>query len=47
MALLELQNVLPFGAVWNEFCTRFNVPLESKLIGIISDYEESVLKERA
>jgi len=46
MALLELQNVLPFGAVWNEFCTRFNAPLESKLIGIISDYEESVLKER-
>lgn len=47
MALLELQNVLPFGAVWNEFCTRYNAPQESKLIDIISDYEESVLKERS
>ncbi|NLA96699.1 MAG: L-rhamnose isomerase [Spirochaetales bacterium] len=47
MALLELQSVLPFGAVWNEFCTRYNAPQESKLIDIISDYEESVLKERS
>ncbi|ADY14054.1 L-rhamnose isomerase [Sphaerochaeta globosa] len=47
MALLELQNVLPFGAVWNEFCTRYHAPLESKLIGIISDYEESVMRERS
>jgi len=47
MARLELQSVLPFGAVWNEFCTRFNAPQESKLIDIISDYEESVLKERS
>ena len=47
MALLELQNVLPFGAVWNEFCTRYHAPQESELIGIISDYEESVLRERS
>jgi L-rhamnose isomerase len=46
MSLLELQNVLPFGQVWDEFCSRHNVPLEDDLIGIISAYEKTVLKER-
>lgn len=46
MSLLELQNVLPFGQVWDEFCSRHNVPLEDDLIDIIADYERSVLKER-
>ncbi|NLK06985.1 MAG: L-rhamnose isomerase [Spirochaetales bacterium] len=46
MSLLELQNVLPFGQVWDEFCSRHNVPLEDDLIDIISAYEKTVLKER-
>lgn len=46
MALLELQSVLPFGAVWNEFCTRCHVPQERDLISIISSYEESILRDR-
>ncbi len=47
MSLLELQNVLPFGLVWDEFCSRHNVPLEDDLIKLIGEYENSVLKERS
>jgi len=47
MSLLELQNILPFGLVWDEFCSRHNVPLEDDLIKIIGEYENTILKERS
>lgn len=46
MAMLEQQNILPFGFVWDEFCRRNNVPLESELIGLIGEYEKQILGER-
>ena len=46
MALLEQQSVLPFGFVWDEFCRRNNVPLESELIGLVGEYEKRILGER-
>lgn len=47
MALLEQQSLLPFGFVWDEFCNRHHVPMEHDLIDLISEYEETVLKERS
>lgn len=46
MALLEQQNILPFGFVWDEFCRRENVALDEELISLIERYEQEVLKER-
>ena len=47
MALLEQQSVLPFGAIWDEYCRRTNTPLESELIELVSSYEREVLGERS
>jgi L-rhamnose isomerase len=46
MALLEQQSVLPFGFVWDEFCSKSGVPLESELIEKVTEYERTVLEER-
>jgi L-rhamnose isomerase len=47
MALLEQQSVLPFGAIWDEYCRRTNTPLEGELIDLIGLYEREVLEERS
>jgi L-rhamnose isomerase len=46
MALSELQQVLPFGAVWDEYCIMTQTPLEEELITVIAAYEHDVQEER-
>ncbi|MDD2231381.1 MAG: L-rhamnose isomerase [Sphaerochaetaceae bacterium] len=46
LALSEQQKVLPFGAVWDEYCRRCNVPLENELVPEIEGYEKKVLNGR-
>ncbi|MDT4761273.1 L-rhamnose isomerase [Sphaerochaeta sp. PS] len=46
MALLEMQNTLPFGYIWDEFCRRNDVALDAELIKLVGDYEKEVLGER-
>jgi L-rhamnose isomerase len=47
MALAEMQHVMPFGQVWDEFCRRTDSALESELIDVVSEYEEQVLTGRS
>jgi L-rhamnose isomerase len=42
MALLETMPVMPFGAVWEEFCRREDVPVEQEVVDIVLDYEADV-----
>lgn len=46
LALLETRNVLPFGAVWDEYCSRSGVPGDLEVIDSVHEYEATVLKER-
>jgi L-rhamnose isomerase len=47
LALLEDQKGLPFGAVWDYFCLRNNVPVGSQLVDEFRAYEQAVLSQRA
>ena len=47
LALNEQFKTLPFGDVWNYFCERENTPTDSQLIGVVMDYEKTVLSKRA
>ena len=47
LALQEELKTLPFGAVWEEFCARQEVPTGLAWIGEVRSYEESVLSKRA
>ena len=42
MALLETMPGMPFGAVWEEFCRREDVPVEQEVVDIVLDYEADV-----
>ena len=42
LALQEENKLLPVGAVWDEFCTRNNVPAGSEWLKDIEDYEKNV-----
>ena len=42
LALQEENKLLPVGAVWDEFCTRNNVPAGSEWFKDIEDYEKNV-----
>ncbi len=46
MATQESIKTLPFGAVWEEFCTRANVPLDADWLKIVKNYEAEVLAKR-
>ncbi|AEC02859.1 L-rhamnose isomerase [Parasphaerochaeta coccoides] len=46
LALLEARNVLPFGAVWDEFCSRQGVPGDLAVISSVHAYEDTVLRGR-
>lgn len=46
LALLEECKSLPFGAVWDEFCYRNNVPVGEEYISEIEKYEKEVLSKR-
>jgi L-rhamnose isomerase len=47
LALQEELKTLPFGAVWEEFCARQEVPAGLDWIGEVRAYEETVLSKRA
>jgi L-rhamnose isomerase len=46
LALLEEAKSLPFGAVWDEYCRRQNVPVGAKWIDEVKAYERTVLANR-
>lgn len=46
LALLEEAKSLPWGAVWDEFCLRNNVPVGEAFIGEIQKYEQTVTSKR-
>ena len=43
---MEEFKTLPFGEVWNEYCSRLGVPEDGEWLGEVMKYEENVLKER-
>ncbi len=47
LALLEEIKTLPFGAVWDEYCRRQNVPVGADWIEEVKSYEKSVLSKRS
>ena len=46
MALQEAYKTYPFGAVWEEFCIRNNVPQCDAWLADVQDYENEVLLKR-
>jgi L-rhamnose isomerase len=46
LALLEEAKALPWGAVWDEYCARAGVPLDSGLIASVKAYERGALAAR-
>lgn len=46
LALLEELKALPMGLVWNEFCSRNNVPTGLNWMTDVDAYENSVLSKR-
>lgn len=47
LALMEEAKTLPFGAVWDEYCRRNNVPVGAAWLDEVRAYEKSVLSKRA
>ncbi len=46
LALQEEARSLPWGAVWEEFCARHDVPVGSSWLGAMREYESRVLARR-
>ena len=46
LALLEQNKALPWSLVWEEFCSRNDVPGETALLDAVKDYERKVLAGR-
>jgi L-rhamnose isomerase len=46
MALLEEQNLLPWGAVWEEYCRRRQAPLGAELLAAVREHGDRVARER-
>ena len=46
LALLEEIKTLPFGAVWDEYCRRMNVPVGDQWLKEVRDYEAKVTSLR-
>ena len=46
LAMLEELKTLPYGAVWDEYCRRHDVPVGSAWLGEIKAYEKKVLANR-
>ena len=46
LAILEEAKSLPFGAVWDEFCKRNNVPVGHHWLAVVKNYETTVLSNR-
>jgi L-rhamnose isomerase len=46
LAMLEELKTLPFGAVWDEYCGRMNVPVGEQWLREVKDYEAKVTSLR-
>ncbi len=46
MVMSEEMKTLPFGAVWEEYCTRSNVPSDVSWFDEVERYEKDVLLKR-
>ena len=46
LAMLEELKTLPFGAVWDYYCTKSNVPAGDAWLGEVKAYEKNVLSQR-
>ena len=46
LALLEELKSLPYGAIWDYYCQKMDVPTGSAWISKVEDYEASVLRKR-
>jgi len=46
LALTEEIKTLPFGAVWDYYCLKSGVPVQSAWIDIVKQYEKNVLSKR-
>ena len=42
----EMLKIMPFGAVWEEFCRRVGLPESEGWYDKVMDYEAKILKER-
>lgn len=47
LAMMEELRTLPFGAVWDYYCLRSNVPVGSAWLEVVKHYEQTVLSQRA
>ncbi|MBQ3075273.1 MAG: L-rhamnose isomerase [Clostridia bacterium] len=46
MVLREEAKTLPFGEIWNEYCTACGVPCDGEWLEQVKEYEEKELKKR-
>nr|WP_144928823.1 L-rhamnose isomerase [Paenibacillus bovis] len=46
LALLEEFKTYPFGAIWDEYCKRNNVPIKEQWLEKVEEYEATVLSNR-
>ena len=46
MVIQEELKLLPFGAVWNEYCRRCGVPADGQWFASVKAYEDAVLAKR-
>jgi L-rhamnose isomerase len=46
LTFLEAFKTLPHSAVWDYYCVRSGVPLETEWLSVVRDYEDAVLRRR-
>ena len=46
LALLEELKSMPFGAVWDYYCSTQNVPIGTGFMRVIKEYEQKELANR-
>ena len=47
LAMLELLKTKPFGAIWDYYCMKHDVPVAQGFISDIQQYEQVVLSKRS
>jgi L-rhamnose isomerase len=47
LAMMEGMKTLPFGAVWDHYCQREGVPLDTAWLPVVQAYEEETLETRS
>ena len=47
LAMLEELKTMPFGAVWDYYCEKNNVPVGTAWLDAVKEYERTVLSQRA